>query len=344
MKAAYLLDSRMHVGDVPDPVPGPGQVLVRTHSCGICASDHHWLHHARQIIEYTSECSTIFGNVKLDRPIVPGHEYNGEIVDYGPQTSRRLKVGTRVTSAPRIQHATGLDIVGHSNDFPGGFGEYMVLQEDLLKEIPSSVDPDLAAMAEPLSVGLRHARTGDVTRDDACVVVGCGAIGLAVIAGLKLQGVGPIIAADHAASRRDLALRMGADVVVDPRKDDPYGMQPALDMRRANVVFECVGKPGVLDGIIRKVGANSRIVMAGYCWQTDHIFTPGANMKRLTIIFGDRGQADDMGIAVRAICDGKVDVSSWIGDRIGLSGVAASIDRMGNPEIPIRTVINPQRM
>jgi 2-desacetyl-2-hydroxyethyl bacteriochlorophyllide A dehydrogenase len=340
MKASYLLHGKMHVGDLPDPVPGKGQVLVRTHSCGICASDHHWLHSAQEIVDYNREIGGIFSTVDLDRPIVPGHEYSGEIVDYGPETSRTFKIGTQVTSLPRIFQPRR-DIVGHSNHFPGGFGEFMVLEESILKEIPAGVDPDLTAMAEPLSVGMRHARTGEATKDDVCIVVGCGAIGLAVIASLKLLGAGPVIGVDHDATRRETALKMGADIVADPREDDPYAVQATLNGRAGNIVFECTGKAGVLDGIFRGVAANSKIIVAGFCNQPDKIFIPGANMKKLTVVFGDRSQTDDMEVSLRAICDGRIDVSSWIGDRIGLSGVAAAIDGMGDPTKPIRTVIHP---
>jgi threonine dehydrogenase-like Zn-dependent dehydrogenase len=341
MKAAYLLDNKMHVGDVAEPIPGEGQVLVRTRSCGICASDSHWLHHAQDIVDYSRENGWIYGNVNLTRPIVPGHEFNGEIVGFGPGTSRRLKPGTIVTSKPLIKPVWGGDVVGHSNNYPGGFGEYMVLEEDFLLEIPSGIDTDLAAMAEPLAVGLRHARTGQATKQDVCVVIGCGAIGLAVIAGLRLLGAGPIIAADLAASRRETALKMGADIIVDPRQESPYLPQSALNGRRGNIIFECVGKPGVLDDIFRKAAPDSRVVVAGFCWENDQVFTPGANVKRLTVIFGSRSKEDDMGIAVRSICDDKVDVSSWVGARVGLSGVAAALGKMGNPEAPIRTVIHP---
>ncbi len=344
MKAAYLLDSKMHVGDIPDPVPGRGQVLVRTCACGICASDSHWLHNARQIVDYSKENGWIYGAVDLARPIVPGHEFNGEIIGYGPGTSRRMKVGTMVTSGPHVKAASGGDIVGHSNNYPGGFGEYMVLEEDFLKEIPTFVDPDLAAMAEPLSVGLRHARTGEPTKDDVSIVVGCGAIGLAVIAGLKLLGAGPIIAADYAATRREMALTMGADIAIDPRDENPYGLQPTLNSRQGSIIYECAGKPGVIDQIIRGAGPDSRIVIAGFCWENDQVFTPGASVKRLTMIFGSRSKEDDMEIALRAICDGRVDVSTWIGARVGLNGVADALDQMGRPETPIRTVINPARI
>ena len=85
----------------------------------------------------------------------------------------------------------------------------MLLDENVLMEIPSGLDDDMAAMTEPLAVGLEHARRGRPTRDDAVLVIGCGAIGLGVIAGLKLMGIAPIIAADFHRARRDAAIGMG---------------------------------------------------------------------------------------------------------------------------------------
>ena len=161
MKAAYQLHGQIHVGDVPDPVPGKGEALVRTHSCGLCASDQHFLHSGQQMVEQSREIGGPYSHVDLSGVIVPGHEYVGEIIDYGPRSNRPLKVGTRVTSLPVVFGAEGrLDIVGISNHYPGGFGEYMLLDETLLMEIPTGLDDDRAAMTEPLAVGLEHARRG----------------------------------------------------------------------------------------------------------------------------------------------------------------------------------------
>src|SRR3546814_8536137 len=152
-------------------------------------------------------------NLDMSRIIVPGHEYVGEILDYGPGSRRPLKVGSMVTSAPVMRHAGGHSIIGQSHDCPGGFGELMLLDENALMAVPAGLDDDMAAMTEPLASGLEHARSGEPGKDDLPLVVGCGGIGLGVIADLQVKGITPIISPDLAEKRRNIALKMGADVV-----------------------------------------------------------------------------------------------------------------------------------
>jgi threonine dehydrogenase-like Zn-dependent dehydrogenase len=272
-----------------------------------------------------------------------GHEYVGEIVDYGPGSARKLRSGTRVTSLPVMFRPDGIDIVGLTNDAPGGFGEYMLLDENLLMEIPAALDSDMAALTEPLAVGLHHARIGRVERDDVPLIVGCGAIGLGVIAGLKLLGAAPIMAADFSSERRELALRMGADIVINPKEMTPYAPIPTLGSRRATVIFECVGVPGVLDQIMRSVGHGARIIVGGWCLEMDHVFTPCAHLKQLNIQFAGGEDQQDMDLALRAIGDGLVDIAPWLGARVGLSGAADALERIGKPGNVIRTVVDPRR-
>ena len=101
-----------------------------------------------------------------------------------------------MTSVPIMRQGGRDGIIGYTNELPGGFGEYMLLDEDFLLEVPAGLDDDLAALIEPLAVGLEHARAGEPQPGEIPLVVGCGAIGLGVIAGLKLKGIGPIVAAD----------------------------------------------------------------------------------------------------------------------------------------------------
>lgn len=344
MKAAYLQNNRIHVGEVPDPIPQQGQALVRTHSCGLCASDAHFVHLGAKVVEISRKFGGPYSDLKLDQVIVPGHEYVGEILDYGPGSRRALKVGTRVTSQPVMRHKGGHSIIGQSHDCPGGFGEYMLLDESVMMEIPAGLDDELAAMTEPLSVGLEHARSGEPAKSDVPLVVGCGAIGLGVIVGLKLMNIAPIVAADFDEKRRQIAIRMGADIVVNPRELSPYGPIHGLGSKRATLIYECVGKPGMLKQIMNSVGFGARIVIGGFCLEPEELYVPSGQMRRLKIYFAAGEEQQDLDLALRSIADGKVDIASWVGARIGLNGVNAALHAMGSATAPVRTVVDPRRM
>lgn len=344
MKAAYLLNSVVHVGEVPDPVPSKGQALVRTHSCGMCASDAHFLHAGQNIIDLSRKHGGPYAALDQSRPFVPGHEYVGEVIDYGPNSKRTVKPGRIVTSVPIMRQSGAHAVIGFSHDCPGGFGEYMLLDEDVIMEVPAGLSDDMAAMTEPLAVGLEHARRGRPTKDDTALVLGCGAIGLGVIAGLKLMGIAPIVAADFHPERRKLAIHMGAHIAVDPREISPYDPLPDFGNRRVNLVYENVGMPGMLQQIIQSVGFEARIVMGGYCMEAEQLLVFAAQNKRLNIQFAGGEEAQDMELALRSIADGKIDVTPWLGARIGLGGVAKALSEMSGPLAPVRTVIDPRQL
>ena len=344
MKAAILEHGHVKVGEFPDPTPEQGQVLVRTCRCALCASDAHFLASGHTIVERSQKNNGPYAGVDLEKPIVMGHEYVGEILDYGPGSRRPLPPGTLVTSVPAVRTRTGFGIVGYYHECPGGYGEYMLLDEDLLLEVPRDVDLDLAALIEPLAVGIEHARAGDIREGDIPLVLGCGAIGLSVIAGLRLQGVAPIVACDLDPGRRELALMMGADIVVDPREASPY--QPHVDLggKAPNVVYECVGKAGIMTAIIDEIAPLGRIVMGGYCLDPEEIYVPTAQNKRLQVNFAGGELPEDMVAARDAILQGKVDLKPWLGEGIGLSEVEDALHRMSDPAEPIRRVVDPSRL
>jgi 2-desacetyl-2-hydroxyethyl bacteriochlorophyllide A dehydrogenase len=342
MKAAYIQNGQVLVGEMPEPVPAQGQALVRTHSCGMCASEQHFLHAGQNVIDLSRKYGGPYAALDFARPFVPGHEYVGEIIDYGPGSKRPVRVGRRVTSVPVMRSRGGHSVIGFSHECPGGWGELMLLDENVLIEIPSDLSDDMAAMTEPLAVGLEHARRGKPTRDDVALVVGCGAIGLGVIAGLTLMGIAPIIAADLHASRREAAVAMGAHVAVDPRELSPYAAIPDLSGRRANLVYECVGLPGLLPQIIAAVAFEARIVMGGYCMEAEQFYVFAAQNKRLTVHFAAGEEQQDMELALRSIADGNVDVRPWLSERIGLGAVAAALTQMSGPLSPIRNLVDPR--
>src|ERR1019366_4985849 len=258
MRAAVTRGGRLVVGEVDDVTPGSGHVVVRSLAAGICGSD---LHALADFSHFTGLMDAV-GVPALDptADCVFGHEFCAEIVEHGPDTAGTLPVGTRVCSLPILLGPTGVEQIGYSNAYPGALAEHMVLQELLLLPVPDALDTDLAALTEPLAVGEHAVGLAGLNPGQPCLVVGCGPVGLAVIAALKGRGHGPVLAADYSPTRRRLAEAFGADTVIDPAETSPhatwadYGV-PTSIMERAGasmfgaditdaVIFEAVGVPG----------------------------------------------------------------------------------------------------
>ena len=161
---------------------------------------------------------TGLSNHDQDADIVMGHEYCAEIVEYGPATERRWPLGTRVSSLPVLLGDDGPRVIGQAPEAPGGFGELFLMSEAVTQVVPGELPSELVAVADAISVGWSYAKRAAVTPEEVPLVVGCGAIGLAVIASLTRLGVGPIVAADFVASRRDAAIGHGSR-----RGDRPRG-------------------------------------------------------------------------------------------------------------------------
>lgn len=342
MKAACVENGAVHVRALPDPEPGAGQALVRTHACGLCASDQHFLTGGQHVIDLSRTMGGPYASLDFARAFVPGHEFVGEVLDYGAGSRRTVKPGRRVTSVPIMRAGGAHAVVGFSHQCPGGCGELMLLDEDFLLEVPEGMPDAHAALIEPLAVGLEHARRGRPEKGDVALVLGCGAIGLGVVAGLALAGVATIVAADFHADRREQALKLGAHVALDPREADPYGPLPGFGGRRANLICENVGQPGMLQRIVEAAPFDGRIVMGGYCMEPEPLYVFAAQNKRLNIQFAGGEEPQDMALALRSIDEGAIDVTPWLGETIGLGAVAGAIASLSGPGTPVRTVVDPR--
>ncbi|MCA6304357.1 MAG: alcohol dehydrogenase catalytic domain-containing protein, partial [Phenylobacterium sp.] len=260
MRAVIRRNKQLVCDEVADLSPGPGQILVRTLACGICGSDLHALHHMEHMIETATRASGGFGTgFDPTADTVFGHEFCAEVLDHGPGSPKSIRTGARVVSVPITLTETGFESLGYSNRLPGGFAERMLLTESMVLEVPNGLPTDQAALTEPFAVGEHAVAMARLDRDSVCMVIGCGPVGLAVIAALKARGHGPVIATDYSPRRRASAERLGADLVIDPSKESPharwesYGVpvqRAAQSMARMMgktfgrpVVFECVGAP-----------------------------------------------------------------------------------------------------
>ena len=360
MRATVMRNRQLVVDSVPDPEPGPGQVLVKTLACGICGSDLHALRFAERMVEISRRVGSPFV-MDLARDIVMGHEFCAEVLDYGPDTQRAVPLGTRVCSMPVVFGAFGLSSVGYANDFPGGYGERMVLNEMMLLPVPEDLPTDIAALTEPMAVGWHAVEKAGAIGDDVPLVLGCGPVGQAVIAALKIKGVGPIIAADFSPRRRELAEKLGADVVVDPAAASPYtrwqdlavpaGVDPRSLMTlmgmgpqpRPGLIFECVGVPGVLQQILEGAPRKARVVVVGVCMETDS-FEPilGIN-KELSLQFVLGYTPEEFAITLGNLAAGKINAAPLVTAKVGVDGIPAAFDALGRPEDHVKILAEPWR-
>ena len=349
---------KLVVADVPVPTLGPGDVLVRTVACGICGSDLHALKHAEKFVETSRRAGNPF-LIDLGRDVIMGHEFCAEIVEHGPDTTKALRVGARVCSRPTLMRPTGPQSIGYSNDNPGGYGEYMRLSEPLLLEVPNGLSTEHAALTEPMAVGVHAVARARLEPDDAPLVIGCGPVGLAVIAALRLRGVRPIVAADFSKRRRDLAAAVGADLVVDPAATTPWQSwreaavyrdptrAPALPpwipgpAVRPAVVFECVGVPGVLDQVMAAAPRGTRIVVVGVCMEADTIHPMLGISKELNLQFVLGYTPDEFAATLRHIAEGAIPTAPLITGTVGIDGVADAFVALGSPERHAKILVKP---
>ncbi len=358
MRAAVMRNKKIVVDDISIPTPGPGEVLVKTLACGICGSDLHALKHAEKLVEVARRSGGPF-IMDLNRDIVMGHEFCAELMDFGPYTQRQLKPGTRVCAMPVLLKSSGIETVGYSNDNPGGYGEYMRLTEKLLLEVPNGLSTERAALTEPMSVGYHAVQKARLGPEDVPLVIGCGPVGLAVIAALKLKDIHPIIAADFSPGRRQLAQEIGADVIVNPREQSPYESWkqmaaysdpakapqlppwlPGPAMRPA-VIFECVGVPGMIDSVMAAAPANTRLVVVGVCMERDQIEPMLGINKELNIQFVLGYSGEEFKTTLRNLAEGTINCDPLITGKVGVEGVEGAFETLASPEHHAKILVEP---
>jgi threonine dehydrogenase-like Zn-dependent dehydrogenase len=343
MRAAVMRGGRIVADKLPDPVPRSGQVLVKTLACGICGSDLHALRHGEAMAALAQEAGASVFSMDLRRDVVMGHEFCAEILDFGPDTVRSLAKGDRICSLPIVLHQGGVAGSGYSNDFPGGYGELMVLSEATLLRVADGLSTDCAALTEPIAVGIHAVSKSKLQPGDVPLVVGCGPVGLATVAALRLEGREPIIAADFSAKRRSLAEHLGADLVVDPREEPAVEALKREAGARSAVIFECVGVPGMIADLMRNAPQGARIVVAGVCMEEDRIQPMVGIYKEIQIQFVLGYTPQEFAASLRALEEGRIDAAPLVTGKVGLDGVADVFERLGSPEEHAKILVEPWR-
>lgn len=379
MLAVSCLDSELSVVDLPSPRPAAGQLLLNVRRCGICGSDLHAKDHAGELVDVTGAIG-YHDFMRSDTAVVMGHEFSGEVAERGRGAAKEFKPGTLVVAFPLLRANGGVHLTGLSPLAPGGYAEQVLAEAAMTFVVPNGLDADTAALTEPMAVALHAVRRSDISKRDTAVVVGCGPVGLAVICHLKAIGVDTIIASDFSPGRRALAARCGAHVVVDPAKESPYdvlarkkgvlthvpdlyelGMGSMEKLRKVpgwahlyrvadtlgaagpkgSVIFECVGVPGMIDGVVGSAPVGGRVVVVGVCMGDDTFRPAMAISKEVDMRFVFGYTPLEFRDTLHMLAEGKLDASALVTGTVGLSGVEAAFRALGDPERHAKILIDP---
>ena len=244
-------------------------------------------------------------------------------------------------SVPVVITAEGISAIGYSNTHPGGYAERMVLSAALCTKVPDGLDPRHAALTEPMAVGLHAIAKSGIKPGDAALVLGCGPVGLAVIAALRITGIEPVVAADFSRTRRDLAMRIGAHEAVDPREEQAIDTWRRIDGKRPLVIFEAVGVPGMLDQAMRDAPRLSRILVVGVCMEVDRIWPMLGINKELSIQFALGYDLLEFRRTLEHIATRDIDVAPLITGEVGIAGVPDAFRTLASPDAHAKILVEP---
>lgn len=333
MKAAVFREvgKPLAVENVPDPVPEPAELVMKVSYCGICGTD---LHATREGLT-TAACGQILG-----------HEYVGEIVEVGREAAGNWNVGDRVCAMPFIACGRCLPCAAgrffecankkvSGVDDQGGFAEFVTVgsRETLL--LPEDLDLQSAALVEPLAVGIHAVRVADVKAGSRVLVIGAGPIGLTVALWCRFFGAREVVVSEVAKSRAALASKMGATAVIHP--DLEKGAEGLLQQFVAvaggvpDVIFECVGAPGLLQQCIEMAPHRGKIIPVGVCEKPDSIMPFFGLVKELQIQFAIAYTRDDFETCVAMLGERRIDVSPMVTDVVSLDELPAAFEALRTP-------------
>lgn len=322
--------------DVPDPTPGPGEVVIEVGAAGVCGTDHH----------------LVAGELGVPDGTIPGHEIAGCIVALGSGVEGWAE-GDRVVSWGQVVcGACPACRSGHENRCirpqgfgmarPGGFAELVAVPAECLVTLPPAVDPGIGAIATDAIATPYHALTavGRLQAGESVVIIGAGGLGLHAIALARMLGAGRIVAADLSAGARELALAMGADDVFDPAAHDLPGRALRKLTEGANAAFEFVGRVDTVEMGLDVLAPGGRLVVVGVGQDRPRL-PPIIRLvgMELTVAGSFGSTLDDIATVIDLIADGHLDTSRSISRRVALDQVPALFaDASADPA---RTVIEP---
>ncbi|KQZ29117.1 zinc-binding dehydrogenase [Caulobacter sp. Root1472] len=310
MKAAVFrgLGQGLGIESVADPTPGFGEVVIKVGRCGICGSDLHM---------------TEDPMFEVPPGMILGHEFAGEIASVGKGVVG-LSVGDRVAVPPVRGCGTcpsclagepawcdQMQLIG------GGYGEYALASQRQIVRLPSSATIADGALVEPLAVALHGVVRSGLRPGDKAVVLGAGPIGLATAYWARRMGAAAVVVTDLHRFQEERAMTMGATAFV-AGEEDPVAQADRILGGKADVVFECVGAPGLIAQAVEHVGAKGVILVQGLCTRPDSFIPFKALSKECRIQFANFFKTQEYEAALDALSAGAVEPRALITETISL--------------------------
>lgn len=288
--------------EVPEPVPGPGQALIRVRRIGICGSDIHAYYGKHPYIS----C-----------PVVQGHEFSGEIVGLGERVTG-MTIGEKVTVMPQLtcgicypcthgnyHICNALKVIGCQSE--GAARELIAVDAGLIVKLPEDMSFEEGAMVEPIAVGVHAAGRLDEIRGKNILVLGAGPIGNLVAQACKGLGAASVLITDKSESRLAIARDCGLDFTVNPdRQDLAAALDIAFGPDRADAVFECVGAEATIAQAISLARKGTDIVVVGVFGAKPSVDIGLVQDKELRLLGSLMYRDEDYRTAIRLIREGRV--------------------------------------
>lgn len=325
---------------VPDPKPGPGEVVLAVRGCGICGSDLH---------------VTELGGA-VPHGAIMGHEFAGEIVAVGKGAAGSdgpWREGDRVCTMPGISCGTcrrcvAGDVMGCAKlrmtgfgDIGGGYAEYAIGGERMTFRLPDNISSSDGATVEPLAVGLHAVDKAGLEAGEDVLIVGAGPVGLACSIWAKLLGAREVVVSDYSAHRREMALAYGATAAIDPSSEDLGPAYQRITRRSPMLAIECVGRPDVVHDISLIVDRGARILSAGMCMARDNFMPIVFGTKELSIQFVSYYTHQNYQLTVDMLAAERIDPLPMITDRISLDALPAAFEALRKPSTECKVVVQP---
>lgn len=293
---------------LPDPTPDAGEVVVKVGRCGICGSDLHMTEDAAYGCQHGD---------------VLGHEFAGEVVGRGREVEG-FRTGDLVSVIPlkscgRCEHCRKGEVqwCAQFGLQGGGYAEYALTRPNQCIKLPADLGLADGAIVEPLAVALHGVNLSGLKAGDKVLVLGAGPIGLAVAFWAKRIGA-TVAVQDIAEFQRERALGMGADAfVVDPR--DPVGSAEQGLGGKADIVFECVGIPGLIDQAVQQVRNRGTVLLLGLCTRPDPIDSFAMLSKEVRLVTSAFFTVPEYQASLDALAEGAMEPRLLVTDTISLA-------------------------